>query len=99
MYLKRLELHGFKSFASPTTLEFGTGVTCMPNHNPFMIAHRIAQLDHMAHGRFQWGVGSGGFIGVFKVFGFDHDTAEHRSMARDALDVVLKMWDDPWPGL
>ena len=46
----------------------GTGVTCMPNHNPFMVAHRIAQLDHMAEGRFHWGVGSGGFPGDFTVF-------------------------------
>ena len=77
----------------------GTGVTCMPNHNPFMIAHRIALLDHLAHGRFHWGVGSGGFIGDFQVFGFDPDTGEHRSMARDAVDVVLKIWDDPKPGV
>jgi chromosome segregation protein len=33
MYLKRLELHGFKSFASPTNLEFGTGVTCVAGPN------------------------------------------------------------------
>jgi chromosome segregation protein len=33
MYLKRLELHGFKSFASPTTLEFGPGVTCVAGPN------------------------------------------------------------------
>ena len=26
----------------------GTGVTCLPNHHPFGLAHRIAQLDHMA---------------------------------------------------
>ena len=36
-------------------IRLGTGVTCMPNHNPFMIAHRIAQLDQMARGRFMWG--------------------------------------------
>ncbi len=29
-------------------IKLGTGVTCMPNHNPFVLAHRIAQLDHMA---------------------------------------------------
>ena len=29
-------------------IKLGTGVTCMPNHNPFMIAHRIAQLDNLA---------------------------------------------------
>ncbi len=77
----------------------GTGVTCMPNHNPFMIAHRIAQLDHMARGRFQWGVGSGGFPGDFEVFGYDSDSGEQRGMTRDALDLILKIWDDPKPGL
>ena len=48
-----------KAIAMTENIVLGTGVTCMPNHNPFMIAHRIAQLDHLAHGRFQWGIGSG----------------------------------------
>lgn len=77
----------------------GTGVTCMPNHNPFMIAHRIALLDQLARGRFYWGVGSGGFPGDFEVFGFDPQTGEQRGMTRDALDLVLQLWDDPKPGL
>ena len=77
----------------------GTGVTCMTNHDPFMIAHRIAQLDHLAQGRFHWGVGSGGFPGDYEVFGFDPTTGEHRAMTRDALDTVLALWDDPKPGL
>ena len=34
------------------SIVFGTGVTCMPNHDPFVLAHRIAQLDHLAQGRF-----------------------------------------------
>ena len=76
----------------------GTGVTCMPNHSPFMIAHRIAQLDHMAKGRFYWGVGSGGFPGDFQVFGFDPTTGEQRHMTREAVDTVLKIWEDPEPG-
>lgn len=76
-----------------------TGVTCMPNHNPFLIAHRIAQLDHMAKGRFAWGVGSGGFPGDFEVFGFDPKAGDHRTMTRDAIDTVLKLWSDPKPGV
>ena len=87
------------ALAMTKNIVLGTGVTCMPNHDPFMIAHRIAQLDHLAQGRFHWGVGSGSFTGDFKVFGFDPTTGEHRAMTRDALDTVLALWDDPKPGL
>ena len=88
-----------KALALTENIVLGTGVTCMPNHNPFMVANRIAQLDHMAHGRFNWGVGSGGFPGDFDVFGFDPKTGEQRGMTRDALELVLQLWDDPKPGL
>ena len=91
----------FIAQALPLTenIVLGTGVTCMPNHNPFVIAHRVAQLDHMAKGRFHWGVGSGGFPGDFDVFGFVPATGEHRGMTREAVDLVLQLWDDPKPGL
>ncbi len=79
-------------------LIFGTGVTCMPNHDPFMIAHRVAQLDNLARGRFHWGVGSGGFPGDFEVFGFDASTGAHRGMSRDSIELILQMWENPAPG-
>ena len=88
-----------KALGMTKNIALGTGVTCMPNHNPFMIAHRIAQLDHMARGRFYWGVGSGGFPGDFEVFGFDPKTGEQRGMTRDAIDTVIQLWTDPKPGL
>ena len=77
----------------------GTGVTCVPNHNPLMIAHRIAQLDHMARGRIHWGVGSGGFPGDLEAFGFDFNNPAYRTMTRKTIDVILQIWDDPKPGI
>ena len=87
-----------KALAMTKNILLGTGVTCMPNHNPFMIAHRIAQLDHMAHGRFQWGVGSGGFPGDFEVFGVNPEDGSHRKITKESLDLILQIWASPAPG-
>ena len=87
-----------KALALTKNIRLGTGVTCMPNHNPFMIAHRIAQLDHMAKGRFNWGVGSGGFPGDFEVFGFDPQNNDHREMSEQSVELITSMWSDPKPG-
>ena len=79
-------------------IKLGTGVSCMPNHNPFVLAHRIAQLDHMAKGRFQWGVGSGGFPGDLAVFGYGEGQKDSRAMMQRAVSDVLDLWNDPEPG-
>ena len=36
-----------------------TGVILLAFHDPVMVAHRIAMLDHLAKGRFYMGIGSG----------------------------------------
>jgi alkanesulfonate monooxygenase SsuD/methylene tetrahydromethanopterin reductase-like flavin-dependent oxidoreductase (luciferase family) len=77
---------------------FGTGVSCMPNHSPFVLAHRIAQLDQMAQGRFMWGVGAGSFIGDMEMVGIDRKSGYQRQLTGDAIDLVLKLWDAPEPG-
>ena len=77
----------------------GTGVSCLPDHDPFVLAHRIAVLDHLAKGRFYWGVGAGSFIGDFEVFGVDPKTGEQRELTNDSLEFILNLWNDPKPGL
>ena len=77
---------------------FGTGVSCMPNHNPMVLAHRIAQLDQMARGRFIWGVGAGSFVGDMEMVEIDPRSGYQRQVERDAVDLVLKLWADPEPG-
>ena len=41
------ELFIAQALALTKNIRLGTGVTCMPNHNPFVLAQRIAQLDHI----------------------------------------------------
>ena len=79
-------------------IKLGTGVTCLPNHNPFHIAHRIAQLDHQARGRFRWGIGSGATPLDFDVFGVDDEGGEHRPLTLETLEMVLKIWAGLPPG-
>jgi alkanesulfonate monooxygenase SsuD/methylene tetrahydromethanopterin reductase-like flavin-dependent oxidoreductase (luciferase family) len=80
-------------------IKLGTGVSCLPNHNPLMLALRIAQLDQMAQGRFLWGVGSGGFPGDLELFELDAKAGEHRTVTRAMLDLILDLWNDPKPGI
>ncbi len=81
-------------------IRLGTGVNCVPNHNPFVLAHRIAQLDHMAEGRFNWGVGTGSFAGDTEAFGYDENGwIDNRAYTREAIELILKIWEDPQPGL
>ena len=72
----------------------GTGVNCLPNHNLFMLAHRVAQLDNMARGRFLWGIGSGVFAGDLEGFGFDPKSKENRQASREIIDVIVELWRD-----
>ena len=36
-------------------IRLGTGVVSLPYHNPFMLADRMVQLDHMTRGRAMFG--------------------------------------------
>lgn len=80
-------------------MKLGTGVTCLPNHNPLMLAQRIAQLDQLAQGRFYWGIGSGGFVGDFTMLDMDPLALGQRALSREVLEEVLYLWGDPAPGV
>ncbi|MCY3986356.1 MAG: LLM class flavin-dependent oxidoreductase [Candidatus Dadabacteria bacterium] len=87
-----------KASAFTERIIFGTGVSCLPQHNPFILAHRIAVLDHLLKGRFYWGVGAGSFIGDFKAFGINPRTGEQRQLMNESLEMILDLWNDPRPG-
>ena len=79
-----------KALALTERIKFGTGVTLLGMHEPVYLAHRVAMLDHLARGRFQWGIGLGGIPTDMKLMGLD--PGEARERAAEALDVILGLW-------
>lgn len=68
-----------KALALTEHIRLGTGVTLLALHHPVYLVHRLAMLDHMARGRFQWGIGCGGIPTDLAIFGID---ASHRRCGR-----------------
>ena len=64
-----------------------------PVNHPARIAERVAMLDHLSEGRFEFGTGRGSSSTEFKGFGIpDGDTT--REMYDEALPEILRMWKE-----
>jgi limonene 1,2-monooxygenase len=70
-------------------IRLGTGVVSLPYHNPFILADRIVQLDHMTRGRAMFGVGPGALVHDAVKIGLK--AADQRPMMDQALDVVIRL--------
>ncbi len=72
---------------------FATGVTMLPLHHPVDTAHRIAMLDHMARGRFYWGIGVRSLPTDLHLYGIEYNSMDEvREQGKEALDVILGLW-------
>ena len=74
-----------------------TGVVLLAFHDPVMVAHRIAMLDHLAKGRFYMGIGSGGVATDFEIFGIDKSTGNQRERMLESMDLILRFWTEDGP--
>ena len=71
-------------------IKIGTAVHILPLGNPLRIAEETATLDHISHGRFQFGVGRSGVPGSYE--GYNISYAESRERFYESLDIILKAW-------
>jgi len=70
-------------------IKLGSGVISLPYHNPFMVANRVAQLDHMMRGRFMFGFGPGALAGDAYRMGVDPE--QQRRMMHESIDVIMPL--------
>ncbi len=74
-------------------IKFATGVTMLPLHHPVDTAHRIAMLDHMARGRFYWGIGFRSLPTDLHLYGVEYNSMDEvRERGKEALEVILGLW-------
>jgi limonene 1,2-monooxygenase len=91
---------GFEIIASPEMfiaaaaertrhIRLGTGVVSLPYHNPFMLASRMTQLDHMTRGRAMFGVGPGSLVHDAAKLGIK--PAAQRDRMAESLDIIMEL--------
>ncbi len=76
-------------------IKLGTGTVNLPNHHPAMVAAEVAMVDHMAEGRFLFGISPGGLLSDAELFGnLDKDRT---AMFVEAINHILAIWDGEPP--
>jgi alkanesulfonate monooxygenase SsuD/methylene tetrahydromethanopterin reductase-like flavin-dependent oxidoreductase (luciferase family) len=85
-------------------IHLGSGIfnpLAQVNH-PAKVAERVAMLDHLSDGRFEFGTGRG--AGSHEILGFLHkdgitDTSATKAMWEETIGEFAKMWlNDTYPG-
>lgn len=67
------------------------GAHALPYHHPMELACRVAMLDHLAQGRLMLGAGSGAIPSDWNAFCVDGMEGQHREMARESLEIIVKL--------
>ncbi|MDQ3178443.1 MAG: LLM class flavin-dependent oxidoreductase [Actinomycetota bacterium] len=76
-------------------IKLGTGVVSVAYHNPFMVAERAVQLDHMTRGRFMLGLGPGSLPTDALMIGLD--PTETRPLLEEGVDVIMRLLQSDEP--
>ncbi|HXW33826.1 MAG TPA: LLM class flavin-dependent oxidoreductase [Acidimicrobiales bacterium] len=87
----------FLAFAAAQTknIHIGSGIFNItpPANHPARIAERVAMLDHLSGGRFEFGTGRGSSTTEQKGFGIN-DQELTREMVAETLPQIVRMWRD-----
>jgi alkanesulfonate monooxygenase SsuD/methylene tetrahydromethanopterin reductase-like flavin-dependent oxidoreductase (luciferase family) len=72
-------------------IRIGFGVSILPYHHPVRVAERVAMLDHLSEGRFEFGSGRG--AGSHELGTFNIDPGETKANWDEVIWEFTKMWD------
>lgn len=78
-----------KVSALTSRIRLGTGVVNLPYQDPFLVAERLAFLDHLTHGRLEYGFGGGGLPTDKALFAMPKEEAAPRT--NEALEIIWEL--------
>ncbi len=84
-----------RALGETSRIRLGTGVAVLYQNHPLTVAAQLAQLDHMARGRINFGFGAGATVSDKIMFGVDGPTSH--DMMLEALDIILQAWSEAGP--
>ena len=77
------------------TIKLATGTSNLSQMHPVLIASHAAMLDHLARGRFIFGISAGALACDAEALGnLDQD---RNKMFAEAIDVILAIWERDTP--
>ncbi|MHB8592880.1 MAG: LLM class flavin-dependent oxidoreductase [Acidimicrobiales bacterium] len=87
----------FLAFAAAQTknIHLGSGIFNLtpPANHPARIAERVAMIDHLSEGRFEFGTGRGSSTTEQRGFGIE-DPELTREMVAETLPQIVRMWKE-----
>ncbi len=79
-------------------IRLGFGVVILPYHHPIRVAERVAMVDHLSHGRVDFGTGRSA---PYEQTGMGIDPRFTRDMWEESLTMIPKIWESDtfeWEG-
>ncbi len=79
-------------------IRLGFGVVILPYHHPIRVAERVAMIDHLSHGRVEFGTGRSA---PYEQTGMGIDPRNTREMWDESLTMIPQIWESDmfeWEG-
>ncbi|MCX7153207.1 MAG: LLM class flavin-dependent oxidoreductase [Betaproteobacteria bacterium] len=78
------------------TILLGTGTSNLSHTHPTLVAAHAAMFDHLAKGRFIFGISPGALSSDAEALGLGLAQEERNKLFAEAIDVILAIWErDP----
>jgi alkanesulfonate monooxygenase SsuD/methylene tetrahydromethanopterin reductase-like flavin-dependent oxidoreductase (luciferase family) len=78
--------------AGTKQVKLGTGTSNLSHSHPALLAAHAAMFDHLAQGRFIFGISPGALASDAEVLGLSLEMQERNQLFAEAIDVILEIW-------